>query len=349
MTRLRLWRCIFFGLFYFLSLPVSAQLKLASVFGDGMVLQRSQPISVWGWEKPGERISVSLKDQVKVAVADAGGQWSVKLNAETAGGPYVLLVKGTKTIALKDVLIGDVWLCAGQSNMQFTVSKVQNSASETANANDSNIRHFKIQNAESITPVDDLPGGKWQVCSPKTVGSFTAVGYFFARAVTRELDVPIGLINISRGGSNIEGWISTSAFETSTDYKDLVADTRRYPIATVSLNEEMKSLINVYPSLVFNAMVHPVVPYSIKGVLWYQGEANIGRGYEYRRSLALLIKDWRRRWGAGDFPFYYVQLPGFKGKGGNSNSGSRFAELRESQADVLSIRNTGMAVDYRYW
>jgi sialate O-acetylesterase len=322
---------------------VSATVKLPKIFSDNMVLQRGRPIVIWGWADPGERIRIKLNRQDKVFFAEKDGKWKVILLPERCGGPYELLISGKNIIQLKDVMIGDVWVTAGQSNMLFAVRKSLNADIEMASANYPAIRQFKMDNAESIQPLDDYKNAKWKVCTPKTAGDFTAVGYFFAREIYKDLNVPIGIINISRGGTNIESWISVDAFERSSEFNELLASMEN--IITDSLLSPLgKPKINNYPGLLFNGMINPIVTLPIKGVLWYQGEANIGRAYEYRKAFTLLINDWRERWGQGDFPFYFAQLSSYKGNNGTSNSGSMWAELRESQTEALSLPNTGMAV-----
>jgi sialate O-acetylesterase len=321
----------------------SAMVKLPKIFSDNMVLQRGRPIVIWGWADPNEKIRVRLNRQDKVFFAENDGKWKVVLLPERGGGPYELIVSGKNTIQLKDVMIGDVWVTAGQSNMLYSVRKSLNAEGEMASANYPAIRQFKMDNAESLTPADDYKNGKWRVCNPKSVGDFTAVGYFFAREIYKELKIPIGIINISRGGTNIESWISASAFQSSDDFGELVASMDKF-IPDSLLAGDGKPNINNYPGLLFNGMVNPIVTLPITGVLWYQGEANIGRAYEYRKAFTLLINDWRERWGQGDFPFYFAQLSSYKGNNGTSNKGSMWAELRESQSHALTLPNTGMAV-----
>jgi sialate O-acetylesterase len=320
-----------------------ALVKLPKIFSDNMVLQRGRPIVIWGWADPNEKIRIRLNKQDKVFFAEKDGKWKVVLLPERWGGPYELTITGKNTIQLKDVMIGDVWVTAGQSNMMYAVRKTLNANVEIAAANYPQIRQFKMDNAESLQPMDDYKNAKWRVCSPKTVGDFTAVGYFFAREIHRNENIPIGIINISRGGSNIESWISVDAFEKSGDFDALTASLKNY-ITDSLFRADGKTKVNNYPGLLFNGMINPIVTLPIKGVVWYQGEANIGRAYEYRKAFALLINDWRERWGIGDFPFYFAQLSSYKGNNGTSNNGSMWAELRESQAEALTLPNTGMAV-----
>jgi sialate O-acetylesterase len=320
-----------------------ALVKLPKIFSDNMVLQRGRPIVIWGWADPNEKIRIRLNKQDKVFFAEKDGKWKVILLPERWGGPYELTITGKNTIQLKDVMIGDVWVTAGQSNMMYAVRKTLNANAEIAAANYPQIRQFKMDNAESLQPMEDYKNAKWRVCSPKTVGEFTAVGYFFAREIHRNEKIPIGIINISRGGSNIESWISVDAFERSGEFDALTASLKNY-ITDSLFRADGKTKVNNYPGLLFNGMINPIVTLPIKGVVWYQGEANIGRAYEYRKAFALLINDWRERWGIGDFAFYFAQLSSYKGNNGTSNNGSMWAELRESQSEALTLSNTGMAV-----
>jgi sialate O-acetylesterase len=487
--------------------------KLPKIFGDNMVLQRDRPIAIWGWADAGEKITIQFNKQSKELKAEKNGKWMIRLDAEPAGGPYQLLITGKSTIAINNVLVGEVWICSGQSNMEMPIEgwgKINNYKQEIAAANYPQIRHFKVPNTVSLTPAEDITGGEWKVCSPETAGDFTAVGYFFARELYNKLHIPIGLLNTSWGGTMIETWTSRGAFEKSDEFRSMIAsmpsidlatlakqkkdameaalkaipgayddhanpedwkneilddshwahmhlpglweqqhmglenldgvvwfrrevmvaaedagktavlelskiddsddsyvngvrvggmknqynENRRYTIPAGVLKEGKNSIAvrvedtgggggiygdssdmkltvgsrvyslagnwlfkialvsgtnagvgpNSYPTLLFNAMVNPLIPFSMRGVLWYQGEANAGRSYEYRQAFPLMINDWRQHWGEGDFPFYFVQLASFNANNGNSEHGSGWAELREAQARTLSLPNTGMAV-----
>ncbi|SEN65263.1 sialate O-acetylesterase [bacterium A37T11] len=319
---------------------VMGEVRLPKIFGNGMILQRDRPITIWGWADPGEAISVSLDKQTKSTTARSDGKWSLKLNAEKAGGPYELQVKGNNNITLTDVLLGDIWLCSGQSNMEFELERANNGKEEIAAANYPQIRQIKIPRIVAGNPQDDINGEvTWKTATPENVGKFTAVGYFFAKGLYKDLHVPIGLINSSWGGTMIETWISKEAFEQTSSFKDAITNFTEVPLNTLN-----KAQPNNYPTLLFNAMINPIIPFAIKGALWYQGETNASRGYQYREAFPLLINDWRKRWGQGDFPFYFVQLASYKAAGGTVEKGSSWAELRESQAKTLSLLHTGMAV-----
>ena len=487
--------------------------RLPKIFSDGMVLQRNQPIPLWGWADAKEKITIHFDKQTKMVKADKDGKWMVKLDAEIAGGPYQLEVVGKTTVSIQDVLVGEVWVCSGQSNMEMPIAgwgKVQNYQQEIAAADYPAIRQFLVTKAVSSFPKEDVAGGDWKLCSPKTAGDFTAVGYFFARELYKKLNIPIGLINTSWGGTMVETWISRGAFEKSDEFKSMIAtmplvnldsiakfkeramiktieslqgdytdhanvahwadkdfddskwpkmklpgmwenqhmglddldglvwfrktimvddvdagkpailnlgkiddsddtyvngvkigemknkygDDRSYKIAagvlkagrnviairvedtggggglysnatdlhlsignkSIPLDGEWQFRVeaiyadggktgpNSYPTLLYNAMLSPLIPYGIKGAIWYQGESNAGRAFQYRKAFPLMINDWRQHWGQGDFPFYFVQLASFNASNGNSTTGSTWAELREAQTLTLSLPNTGMAV-----
>ncbi len=484
---------------------VNANVELPLLFNDGMVLQRNKPIPVWGWANANEKIEVHFKGQVVKTKADKNGKWSVRLKPETAGGPYELTVKGKNTITIKDVLVGEVWLCSGQSNMEFTVNGAMNAEQEINDSNYPMIRQFLVEKEMSSTPKEKLKSAKWEVSSPATVGNFTAVGYFCAKKLYQELKIPIGIINASWGGTCVETWTSREGFENSDEFKDMISKyskidmdslvekqkktiidklesiqgskpsidkessfkdiafddsnwpemqapklwenqqlpnldgvvwmrksivvskedaskeailelakiddddvtyingvevgmtigynkKRVYNVPAGVLKEGSNSIAvritdytggggiwgdetdlkltigstviplygawkfqvvdvnigispNSYPSLLFNAMINPLIPYAFQGVLWYQGEANATRAEQYKKAFPTMIADWRAKWHQGDFPFYFVQLSSFDEFGGNSNNGSRWAELREAQSFTLeTVTNTGMAV-----
>lgn len=484
-------------------LDIHAKVTLPHIFSDNLVLQRETAIPVWGWANAGEKITVSINKQSSSAIADTNGKWSLKLKPEKAGGPFELIIKGENTIEIKNVLVGEVWLCTGQSNMEWTVGQSINAERELAAADNPFIRHIKISKTINTIPQQDFDDGAWQVSNPANTKDFTGVGYFFARDLYRELKVPIGLINASWGGTNIETWISREGFESSDEFREMIShyprvdlaelgrkkisgkleqveklqgvkvsdfnsdafmkmdfDDSRLPalnlpglwesqslsefdgvvwlrkVVTLSseqsknpasidlakiddndvtyingvevgktnqwdarrkyqipsgvlkvgknlivvkvtdtgggggiygeaadlklfLGEENISLmgawkfqvesinsgtsVNSFPSLAYNAMIDPIIQYGFRGAIWYQGESNAGRAYQYRKAFPLLINDWRRRSANPKFPFYYVQLATFKTTG-NSNEGSDWAELREAQTMTLNVPNTGMVV-----
>jgi sialate O-acetylesterase len=487
-----------------------ANITLPKIFGDNMVLQRNKPISIWGWAAAGEKITIQFNKQTKSAVADAKGKWQAMLSPENAGGPFQLSVKGNNEVTVQNILVGEVWICSGQSNMEMPIEgwgKINNYRQEIAAANYPQIRHFKVPNTVSTKLEDDISGGEWKVCSSSTAGDFSATAYFFARKLYDKLKVPIGLINTSWGGTQSEAWTSEQAFEHSADMKYVAAamkntdietfmknqadavitnvekqqgsfdnavntthwknndfddskwplmklpglwetqglpdldgivwfrktitiseadagkaaalelcmiddndetyingvsvgstdgynTTRKYQIAAgvlkagkntiavkigdtgggggiyglvtdlkITIGNTVQSLAgdwafrvahlqasstsvgpNDYPSLLFNAMLYPLIQCTIRGAIWYQGETNAGRAYQYRTAFPLMIKDWRQHFKQADFPFLFVQLSTFGSAAANSNNGSDWAELREAQAMALSLPNTGMAV-----
>ncbi|WP_337967712.1 sialate O-acetylesterase [uncultured Flavobacterium sp.] len=482
----------------------NANVKMPLLFSDGMVLQRNKEIPVWGWADANEKVEVHFNKQIKTVQADKNGKWMLKLSAEKAGGPFELIIIGKNKIIIKDVLVGEVWICSGQSNMEFQMYKNLNSEKEIADADYPMIRHFGVAQDLSGLPKEDLKAGKWLVANKENVRDFTAVGFFFAKKLYGELKIPIGIINTSWGGTCVETWTSREAFQKSDDFKTMIADvptlnmdsiSKLYALrmrervekiqgtevttanettfketefndkswgelntpslwenqplgdldgvvwmrktitlsaediknkATLSLakiddedityingievgkntqwdakrvyeipanvlkegtnviavrivdnsggggiygdSADLKLTLgskiipldgkwkykvivvktslspNSYPSLLYNAMVNPLIPYAIEGVLWYQGEANVWRAKEYKKAFPLMITDWRTKWEQGNFPFYFVQLSTFNEFNGNSKTGSRWAELREAQLETLKLPNTGMAV-----
>ncbi|HLG40646.1 MAG TPA: sialate O-acetylesterase, partial [Chitinophagaceae bacterium] len=446
--------------------PLHAKIIMPHIFADNMVLQRNVPVPVWGWADANEKVEVRFHNQVKAVKADKNGKWSVRLDAEIAGGPYELIIKERNTIRIKNVLVGEVWICSGQSNMEWTVGQSFNAKKEIATANNSFIRHLKIAKDVNSLPNKDFTGGGWEVCDSITVANFSGVGYFFAKNIYDELKIPVGLINSSWGGTNIETWISREGFGSSDEFKEMIADMpeinldslsklkvrgselrieilqgtklkdlntnlfqelsfddskwpalnqpelweqqsigeldgvvwlrktivlsspdfnkeailelskiddydityvngikvgstnqwdaeRKYIIpagilkegknviairiadngggggiygnaadlklslknSSVPLNGGWKFQVesikkttneNSLPSLCYNAMINPLTSFAFQGVLWYQGESNAGRSYQYRKAFPLLINDWRQKWNNPNMPFYFV-------------------------------------------
>lgn len=496
-----------FFVFLTLTLQTTGNVRLPGIFGDNMVLQRNKPIAVWGWANKGEKIAITFNLQTKTTKANAAGKWQLQLNPEAAGGPFILTVKGNNTIIFSNVLVGEVWVCSGQSNMEWSLSLADNAAQEIAAANYPEIRHFTVTKATSSKPQEDIAGGNWNVSSPESAGNFSAVAYFYARELYRNLKVPIGLINNAWGGTHIETWTSYKAFQANDEFRDMIAP---FPMINVdSINKALKKNVSVsakvwenelanknvlqnwykpelnesdwhkmalpglweskglmgldgivlfrktfnmkkadlgktatlqlgaiddsditylngkkigstdqydisrsytippgilkegvnviavrvvdsgggggfqgdademklgmenysikldgewsykiesvkvdltntgvgandYPTLLFNAMLHPLIPFTIQGVIWYQGESNTQRAWQYNKAFPLLISDWRQQWKQGDFPFYFVQLSSYSA--GGLNSPNEWAELREAQSNTLLLPNTGMAV-----
>ncbi|MDG1873647.1 MAG: sialate O-acetylesterase [Mariniblastus sp.] len=508
-------RLLSFVIAFLVSFTAAAQadeFRFANIFGDNMVLQRNTPVTIWGWANPNDSVEVSLRDQVIKTVADNGGKWTVKLEPLGLGEPFHVTAKtSNQAITLNNVVAGEVWICSGQSNMEWTVNNSNNAKEEKANANYPLIRHVKVQNLTSPRKKPDGPNSGWTVCTPETVGNYTAVGYYFGRHLHQELrNVPIGLINTSWGGTIIETWISSESLKSHPDFKDVVLEieakagdaktarkieaaakkwqedfnvamtdksdqwqkanvdttqwkkidvpgnwegqgypnldgvawyrrsvsipaswvgkkatlsvakiddidetyvngtkvgglsdwtqSRKYELPAGTLvagqnsisirvadghggggihgsaenvflsvaNEQPISLAGKWafkpttktaalgakplakfsgpnhPTLLHNAMVNPIVPFTVKGAIWYQGESNAGRAYQYQSLMPLLVKDWRNKWNS-EMSFYWVQLANFMQPSADPGPSS-WAELREAQSMALRVPKTGQAV-----
>jgi sialate O-acetylesterase len=351
-----------------------ADVKLPAIFGEHMVVQRDMPVSVWGWADPGEKVTVSLGDQTKTATADQAGKWSLKLDAMKSGGPMVMKVQGKNTIELGDVLVGEVWLASGQSNMQMSVAGSKDFEKEKEAANQPGIRMFTVERTPAETPQQDVKGS-WVVCSPETVGGFSAVAYFFGRVLHRELDTPVGLIHSSWGGTPVEAWTSLDVQKALPELKtflegwqnqiesyDPVKARQQYEAALARWEkaaEKAKAagqqpprkpsppsdqrLSPHRPANLYNGMIVGLAPYTIRGAIWYQGESNAGRAATYGLQLSSMIKNWRDIWGEGDFPFAWVQLANFM-KPQEQPSEGGWAWVREQMTNTLKVPNTGQAV-----
>ncbi|MBV8878339.1 MAG: sialate O-acetylesterase [Planctomycetaceae bacterium] len=335
-----------------------AELKLHTLFADHMVLQADFACPVWGTAEAGEEISVSIGGQKKTAKAEADGKWSLKLDPLKAGGPHEMTVAGKTSVTVKDVLVGEVWVCSGQSNMEWVVSNSNNFAEEKAAANFPNVRHFLVKKNPQDAPVATL-SGDWKPTTPETVGGFTAVGYFFGRELHQKLNVPVGLINTSRGGTAAQLWTSKPVLEGNATLKPIVDNfpkqMENYEKALAGHKEAVEKAKAenkpvpkapnkpMSPSCLYNGMIAPVIPYGIKGAIWYQGESNAGAAKQYQTLFPEMIKNWRKDWGQGDFPFGFVQLANYLPRR-DQPADSNWAELREAQTMTLSLPKTGMAV-----
>jgi len=343
---------------------VKAEVSLSNIFSDHMVLQRDMANPVWGKATPGEKISVSIANQKHSTIADANGNWRVKLAPLEVGGSHKLTVTGNNTVSFDDVLVGEVWLCSGQSNMEWPVNKSNANELEIASANYPDIRLITAPRPGSETPQFSFDG-QWQATSPESVGDFSAACYFFGRRLHNTLNVPIGLINTAWGGARIEAFMPRKALEDTGEYLEYLTDWDRRIIED-SDKEYAKKLAkyeawqtsggkgdkqkplharvaNHAPGSIYNGLIHPVVGYGIKGTIWYQGESSTDRPYQYRRLFPLLINTWRDLWGQGDFPFYWVQLADYKKEFAQPKGGA-WAEVREAQTMTLSLPNTGEAI-----
>jgi len=318
-----------------------AEVTLASPFGDHMVLQREYPAPVWGQAAPGEKVEVTVAGQKAEGVADKQGQWKVTLPARPAGGPYTLTVAGQNQIEIKDVLIGEVWLASGQSNMQFALSRANDASGEVAEADHRTIHFFQVSQVMATEPQTTCEGA-WTMCSPETAGSFSAVAYFFARDLQKRLGVPIGILQAAWSGSPIQPFLDQATLAADPAYGPLLAHLDRARKDPRLLEAEEWPTV---PSSVYNTLINPLAPYGMRGVIWYQGEGNVGEAEEYRRMFPALIRGWRRVWGQGDFPFLFVQLANYGRPSPPEGPGdSERAELREAQMVALALPNTGMAV-----
>ena len=326
----------FIYLFVFLlSFSSSAQIELSNLFSDNMVLQQESHVNIWGKAKKNQELIIytSWSGKIVRTIVKDDGSWEVKIKTPSAGGPYNIQVTcdgETKTI--NNVLIGEVWLASGQSNMEMTLSgnnrePVNGSLDAIANSNNTKIRFFNVKVKVSDERIDDIEG-EWLEANFKNTPNFSAVAYSFAKYLNQVLDIPFGIINSPKDGSVAEAWISPDVLKKITTNKEL-----SYYAKQPHNN----------PSVLFNGMINAIIPFTIKGVIWYQGEGNSGRYQNYMKLMNGLIKNWRDEWGLGDFPFYFVQLApnGSLGQG----NGTSQAFLREAQLrTMLSVENTGMAV-----
>ncbi len=328
-------------------LPASAEVTLSPIIGSHMVLQRDSACPVWGWADQGEDVTVEFAGQKQTAKPDAEGKWMVKLKPMKANANgETMTIKGKNEIKLEDVVVGEVWLCSGQSNMEWVVASSMNPKDEIAAANDSRIRHIKVNNPPAKKPEAKLISNGWQPASPQTVGAFSAVGYFFGRELVKELDVPIGLLGANWGGTRIEPWTPPSGFKEIPALASIAEKLDTYPETQEKTDkaDPTKKVTEVKltsPLALFNGRIAPLVPYAIRGALWYQGESNASEGMLYLEKMKALISGWRKVWDMPDMPFYYVQLAPFIYKGANPENLPR---IWEAQTAALKIPNTGMAV-----
>jgi len=365
-----------FILFLTLSFSITAtnaEVKPNSLFSDHMVLQRNVAVPVWGTAADGEKVTVSFNGQT-VSTTAANGRWMIKLEKLKAGGPYTMTVAGTNTISINDVLVGEVWLCSGQSNMERQLGPrppqqpIAGWEKEVSEANYPQIRQYFVPEKYTPTPLTDI-GSKWETCSPETVKNFSAVGYFFARDLYKEVNVPVGILFSAYGGTPAEHWTSKAALEADPELKNLVDDylkaVKGYPMALNKYKENEKMFLIKFredsakaaeenkpipkkpmpPSdpvtsrsigTLYNAMIAPMIPYAIKGICWYQGEANNGRTKQYVPLLSAMISSWRKDFEQGDVPFLIVQIAPYK---------DMSPEIREAQLIITQkVDNTALIV-----
>jgi sialate O-acetylesterase len=352
---------------------VRADVKLPAIFGTHMVLQRDQKDRVWGWAEPGEAVTVQIGGQTKTVQAGPGGSWQVVLDPMPAGGPHAMTIRGKNAIHLDDVLVGEVWICSGQSNMQWSVSSAKDAELEIKSAKFPRIRLISVPQVGTQEPQKDFRG-RWTPCGPETVGEFSAVGYFFGRQLYQILEVPIGLIDDAWGGSACEAWIRRDLLAADAKYapllqhweqlekdlprakaeyqlkraerRDAVAKAKAQGKRTPQQPQDPEGLMrgNSRPGNIYNGVLKPTIGYGIRGVIWYQGETNAGRAYQYRDLFPLMIQSWRDEWGQGEFPFYWVQLADYRAESLEPKD-SDWAELREAQTMAMSrLPSTGQAV-----
>jgi sialate O-acetylesterase len=349
-----------------LTLSVYADIKLPAVFSDNMVLQKMEKTPFFGTADKGEAVTVKMGEAVGETTAGDDGKWRLFVDTRNAKGPIEVSVKGKNSIAIKNVLIGEVWLASGQSNMEMAVGGSKDSDLEIAAANYPEIRMFTVEKATAMEPATDVKG-KWEVCTPEVTGHYSAVGYFFARDLHQQLKTPVGVIHTSWGGTVAEAWTSREALTAADpDVKVIIekfdaarvkvtpetiekyrADVKEWQKAGSVRGKQPRKPAGVddpnAPTALYNAMVAPIVGYGIKGAIWYQGESNAGRAYQYRKLFPTMIQDWRGRWGEGDFSFYWVQLANFMARD-KEPAESGWAELREAQTMTQALPNSGQAV-----
>ncbi|OYP37258.1 sialate O-acetylesterase [Rhodopirellula sp. MGV] len=345
----------------------SAEIRTSAVFGDSMVLQRNKPIHVWGWADAGSSVEVKLADATANTKTDESGRFDVELPKLPAGGPFELTINaGDDSVTYSDVLIGEVWVCSGQSNMGWSVQQSNDADLESLSANYPNIRLISVPQVGVQEPQQSFDG-RWQACTPETVKQFSGVGYFFGRQLHQTLDVPVGLIDNAWGGSSAEAWVKRDLLEANDNFDELMARWE-HTEATYDHDAEVKKFQENLakwrdqkngprpnnprnpltgqhrPANLYNGVLYPIIGYTIEGVVWYQGESNAGRAYQYRELFPLMIQHWRDEWKQDDFSFYWVQLADFMAER-DEPTNSAWAELREAQTMTMDkLENTGEAV-----
>jgi sialate O-acetylesterase len=353
----------------------SAELRMPAIFSDHMVLQQKQANPIWGWDQPKTEVTVIFAGLSKTAVAAADGRWTLKLDPQTADAlPQSMTIKGSTEKKIEDILIGEVWMCSGQSNMEWLLSNATNGDLEALTSNLSGLRLIKVPSVGSQELQLDFKG-TWQPSNADTSSGFSAVGLLYGRYLHQILGVPVGLIDNAWGGSAAEAWIRRSSLESDPRFKSMmegyVKNETELQKPNVAINEaleaakyatdvkqaklESKSVPlapkvasdwltgNARPGNIFNGVLLPTLGYGIKGVIWYQGESNAERATEYAELFPYLIEQWRKEWGQGDFPFYWCQLANYKPQS-DQPSESQWAELRDAQTKTLRLPNTGQAV-----
>lgn len=373
--------------------PVNADVRLPGLISDNMLLQTGPATRIWGWADAGEKVSVTLQGTTVSATADQKGHWQVKVNAKPAAEPMDMTVAGKNTITIKNVLVGEVWFVAGQSNVWWPVSRTDNADQEIAAAKHPKLRLFAVPVRAEPKPVDDITltypqtvpempqpavSGKWVECSPEIIGDFSGLAYYFGRDLHKDLDVPVGIISAGVGGTLVEAWTSESALQANPDCKWIIDHWTNYKanVYPKKLAEHQVELAKWKASVeaakandpnsaeakapqpeapidadryvnrcaaLYNGMVAPLTPFTIKGAAWYQGESNAGKPETYALNLKVMIQDWRKAWNVGEFPFLIVQLPNVDTSKFPS-VGKEWAGMREAQMDAAELPNTGIVV-----
>ncbi|MGP0019254.1 MAG: sialate O-acetylesterase [Candidatus Sulfotelmatobacter sp.] len=351
-----------------LAIPVRADVSVPALLADHMVVQRGFPVHVWGMAAPHEAVSVTFRGETKSATTDDNGRWSVYLSPGEAGGPFPMTIKATNTLVLNDILVGDVWVASGQSNMEFPMTALVNAQTEIAAAQYPKIRIFMVKHRPADYPLENVESKGWGACTPETVADSSAVAYFFARHLQQKLGVPIGLVESFWGGTAAESWTSLHSLSADAALmpvfaaraKTLAAESttvlhqqreeHEYQQAVEQAKAEGRPLPGRQwhpdfaawaPAALYNGMIAPLTPFAIRGVIWYQGESNSGpdRAPLYARLFLTMIRDWRNAWGEGDFPFLFVQIANW-----NTAPDGMWPEVRDAQRQALALKNTGMAV-----
>ena len=355
-----------------------ADVKLPRILSDHMVLQSGKTSTLWGWADPQEKVTVTLGGKTASTTADALGKWSLKLEVPGSKSPLEMTVSGKNMLKVQDILVGEVWICSGQSNMEWTVKQSDNAAAEATAGNYPLIRHFKVTKTPAATPQEDVQGA-WVVCTPETVSDFSGVGYFFGRELHKQLaGTPIGLIASNWGGTPVESWVSRAAMEAEASLKPFLDSWDRHvaiydPSKAQEIFEKAKAawskqaedakaegkpvppqpnlaaspaLRSSRPANLYNGMIAPLLPLSVKGAIWYQGESNVSRAQQYKTLFPLMIQNWRTDFKQPDLAFLFVQIAPYRYSKNNPAADlTPCAELWEAQLETLKkVSNTGMAV-----
>jgi sialate O-acetylesterase len=345
-----------------LALPLLAEVKLPAIISDHMVLQRGIPVKIWGWAEAGESVTVQFAGQTVTGMTQPDGKWGVWLAPLNAGASGELTIAGKNTLKVQDVLVGEVWVGSGQSNMQWNVQRSMNPEQEARNANYPRIRLFRVPLKTSESPEPDVQA-KWEVCAPETIPQFSAVLYFFGRSLHKHMNVPFGLIQTAYGGTPAQAWTSKEALAADAALVPILGEWTkaldRFPEGMEKYHAAMAQWEKNgakgprpgrplgpghahQPAGLYNAMVHPLLPYGIKGAIWYQGESNASKVQAplYKRLFETMIQDWREKWGQGDFPFLWVQLANFA----KAASPEDWVLVQEAQTQTTELKRTGQAV-----